>query len=1090
MRSLSALLEKHGLGKYTKVFLDHSIEIDVLSDLTDADLEKFGVPLGDRRRILKLAKDPAPEEHLERPLGRHREVERRQLTVMFADLVDSTNLVAKTDPEDIKDLISKYQTAVSKEVVYFGGFVAKPLGDGLLIYFGWPRAHEDDATRAVRSAISVIAAVGKLSTPAGAKLSARIGIATGEVVVGDFDGAGVNEEGAVIGEAPNLAARLQALASENGIVIAERTLRLIGLQFVFTDLGEQVLKGFEAPVRAWRVEGERPAQTRFHALRGSRLGKFIGREHEIGLMNARWGEACDGECQLLLIAGEAGIGKSKLVSEFLTSLAGEPLNQIWYQASPLHTNTALYPVVRQLEAGAGVGADDSAGEKYRKLAVTLPGQTPRDRVALKYLSDLMSLESPEGDGRTGPESTANEQREAAFAALVDAIGKEAAATPQLIVMEDAHWLDATTQEFLDRILDRLQHHRVMVLVTYRPEFVPPWAQHANVGLLSLSRLGKRSSHQIVTSLISSAADLSPEAVDEIVAKSDGIPLFVEELTGSALDSARSSAGGVVRIPSTLRDALSERLDRLGSAKEVAQIASAFGREFSPELVAETLGRVEADLNGDLDRLMAIDIVFQSSRTVRRYVFRHALLQDAAYESMLKSKRREVHCRIADVLTKRRPELAESEPEVMASHLARAGRAADASDYWRKAGDLALRKSAYQETIGAFRGALDNVPDSAEKAHERIHINRAIATAYFAVADIQSVRKHLEKAAEDAARSANKILMAEIAIQQCHVLNIYGGRLEDGRKAGQRALAIAVELQDEPLAYGARFALGQSYWAGGEMAEGIRLFTGNLPENLTDAESVRDFATAGSLMINSMVSLGACYGCRGEFERALELFERATRKVSERTNNAFDRMVVLGQPARVLLIKGDATAAIPLLEEACEHCERAALMFALPWQRGFLGYARALTGRVDEGISLMAEALRDCQAKHLLFFGALINSCLIQTLLDNGREGVLEAASESLALAKSLGYRAQEAQSLRVLGAALIKDGSDYRQAEAHVRSALSLAVQLGLRPEEAHALRALSHVQSAQGRNEESYRNIVLARSIYEELKMDYWLQQ
>jgi hypothetical protein len=519
----------------------------------------------------------------------------------------------------------------------------------------------------VRSAIASIAAVSKLSSPAGTRLSARIGIATSEVVVGDFAGAGVAEQGAVIGEAPNLAARLQALAGENAVVVAERTLRLVGRQFAFTDLGEQTLKGFEAPVRAWRLDGERQAESRFNALHGSRLGKFIGREHEIGSLHARWREACDGECQLLLIAGEAGIGKSRLVSEFLSSLAGEPHNQIWYQASPLHTNTALYPVVRHLEVRAGFDAADSAEEKYQKLAAAKLIQMPRDRVALKYLSDQMSLESLEGDNSTGPESTPNEQREAAFAALVDIIGTDSASKPQMIVMEDAHWLDATTREFLDRILDGLRHCRVMVIVTYRPEFVPHWAQHTNVGLLSLSRLGKRSSHQIATSLISGAVGLPPEALDEIVAKSDGIPLFIEELTGSALDAALSSGDGLVQIPSTLRDSLSERLDRLGSAKEVAQIASAFGREFSPDLVAETLGRVEADLDGDLDRLIAIDVVFQSSRTVRRYVFRHALLQDAAYESMLKSKRREVHSLIADVLTTRRPELMESEPEVMASH---------------------------------------------------------------------------------------------------------------------------------------------------------------------------------------------------------------------------------------------------------------------------------------------------------------------------------------------------------------------------------------------------------------------------------------
>ena len=336
-------------------------------------------------------------------------------------------------------------------------------------------------------------------------------------------------------------------------------------------------------------------------LHRNRPSKFIGRQHEIGLLVGRWEDACDGECQLLLVAGEAGIGKSRLVSEFLHSLEAEAHGQIWYQGSALHSNTALYPVVRQLEAKVGLIASDSAEEKRCKLATVFPGASPRDRLALRYLSDLMSLESP-AEVEAGLKSTADEQREAAFAALVEAAGNESSALPLLIVVEDAHWLDATTQEFVSRILNGLQRHRVMVLVTHRPEFVPPWAQHANVGVLSLSRLGRRNSQTIVASLISSGLTISPEAVEEIVAKSDGIPLFVEELTGSALDAARTSDSGPIQIPSTLRDSLSERLDRLGSAKEVAQVAAAFGREFSSDLVAATLGRPEADL----DRLGSAD----------------------------------------------------------------------------------------------------------------------------------------------------------------------------------------------------------------------------------------------------------------------------------------------------------------------------------------------------------------------------------------------------------------------------------------------------------------------------------------------------
>lgn len=1079
MVSFRARLDKYGLGKYAELLAEHSIDVDVLSDLNDADLEKLGIPMGDRRRFLKADWMQAADASQARVAAAGREAERRQLTVMFADLVDSTKLAASLDPEDMQEVIARYQKAVGDAVARFGGFVAKPLGDGLLIYFGWPQAHEDDAERAVRSALAAISSIRGLVTADGTALSARIGIATGEVVVGDFTGAGVDESDAVVGETPNLAARLQSVAEANAIVVSEKTLKLIGRQFAITDLGEQQLKGFVKPVVAWRVDSERASESRFDAMHGARLGTFVGREHEIGMLQQRWEEATEGECQLVLISGEAGIGKSRLVAECQGRVESGQARHIAYQGSPLHANTALYPVVRQLQARARFSSDDTDAEKWTKLGAALPHDSLRRRLALQFLGELMSLEIP-SEFAAAPRASVDERREAAFEVLADAAKNESDLAPLLIVVEDAHWLDATTQEFIGRILERIEHCPAMVLVTYRPEFVPPWAQHANVGLLTLSRLGRRDARAMVASLLSGGQSLPQEIADDIIAKGDGIPLYVQELTGSVLETARVSDDRDIRIPATLRDALSERLDRLGSAKEVAQIAAAFGREFAVDLVAATLERREEDLQGDLDRLMAIDVVFQSSRSTRRYTFRHALLQEAAYESMLKSKRREVHARIADVLGRHRPEMAETEPEVLATHFARAGNPARAAECWQKAGHIALKNSAYREAIGAFKNALILMPE-ATKA--RADTNRAIASAYFAVADQRSVREHLEHAAGDAEAAGDRVMMAEIAMQQSHDLIHYGGSVMEAVDFGQRALEIAGQLGDDSLAYGARFSLGQAAWLGGNFSAATSFLTANLPENLRDPDQVRDFGTAGSLMMDSMLILGTSYAYLGEFDHAFSFLGRG---VALATDGAFDVSIAQYHLNRAHLQRGDAAVALPLARESVRYATKAGLKFTLPWHAGVLGYALSLTGNFDEAVSVLEKAMQESDATHQA--AANVRACvfLAETLLPRDPQRALDVAEAGLNVARTVGHRAQEAELLRVKAAAVA--GTDPAKAEALAREGLALAGKLAMRPEQGHAHRVLGEIQIGRGESQAGGESHNAAKTIYSDLGMKYWL--
>ena len=425
-----------------------------------------------------------------------------------------------------------------------------------------------------------------LRAPSGECLAARAGVATGEVVVGDFIGAGVDESGAVVGETPNLAARLQSLGGANVVVVSDATRKLVGNQFAFADLGEVGVSGFKTPVRLWRLDAERASESRFHALHGGRLGKLIGRDHEVGSLLDRWGQACEGERQLVLVSGEAGIGKSRLVAEVVQRSAAE--QRILYQASPLHTNTALYPVLRHLELKAGFTLADAPAERLRKLADVVRDNDALDRAGLAYLADLMSLGEPTQGLSGQPMLPAEVQRDAALDVLVEQAVAAAAKSPLLIVFEDAHWLDATTLEFAGRLLARLEGRKAMILVTYRPEFVPPWTRHANGATITLSRLGRRDALAIVNSRMPEGQMLPPQVAADIVAKSDGVPLFVEELTGSVIEAGYGEGGTTFQIPATLRDALTERLDRLGSAKEVAQIGATLGREFSSDTLAMVL----------------------------------------------------------------------------------------------------------------------------------------------------------------------------------------------------------------------------------------------------------------------------------------------------------------------------------------------------------------------------------------------------------------------------------------------------------------------------------------------------------------------
>jgi class 3 adenylate cyclase len=721
MQDLAHWLEKLGMSEYAQRFGENDIDIDVLGELTDQDFDRLGVSLGHRRRMLRAIRElgaspigttterqgtaPTASEPLSKETA-----ERRQVTVMFSDLVGSTALSARMDPEDLREVISAYQKCVAETVQRFGGFVAKYMGDGVLVYFGYPQAHEDDAERAVRAGLELIQAVSGLKPSA--PLQTRVGIATGLVVVGDLVGAGEAQERGIVGETPNLAARLQALAEPNSVVIAESTRKLLGNLFDLEDLGARDLKGVTGPVRAWAALRPSGAESRFEALHGSGLTELVGREEELELLLRRWATAKTGEGQVVLLSGEAGIGKSRLTAALLERFAAEPHTRLRYFCSPQHTDSALYPVIGQMERAAGQAHGDTAQVKLDKLDALL-AQTSTSKQDAALFAEMLSLPN---DGRYPALNMDPQLRRqktlVALTAQMEALSRQ---KPVLMIFEDAHWTDPTSLETFGRLVDRVRSLPVLLIVTFRPEFEPPWIGQPYVTALTINRLAQHDIEAMIDRVVGNKL-IPAGARKDIIERTDGIPLFVEEMTKAVLEAgteeeAQRTAATVpstaLAVPASLHASLMARLDRLGAAREVAQIGAAIGREFSHALLGAVIPKTEADLGSALERLIDAGLLFrQGVPPHATYLFKHALVQDAAYGTLLREPRRALHARIAQSLEGRFADIVESQPELLAHHYTEAKQPEKASRLWQKAGGLALERMALIEAIAHLNKGMD------------------------------------------------------------------------------------------------------------------------------------------------------------------------------------------------------------------------------------------------------------------------------------------------------------------------------------------------------------------------------------------------
>jgi class 3 adenylate cyclase len=735
-------LSARDLGKYAPVFAENEVTLADLPQLTEGDLKEMGLPVGPRRRALKAfaalvadgqpAIEPQPATTENTALKSN--AERRQLTVMFCDLVGSTALANRLDPEDMHEVMRQYQDVVAGAITRYGGHVAKYLGDGVLAYFGWPQAFEDQADRAVRAGLDVVPAVTGVrnSSLGGHSLTVRVGIATGAVVVGDLSG----ESDAIVGDTPNLAARLQAEAEPGQVLVGETTAGLVEHEFTLDAIGPRDLKGFDQPISALRVTGARSSESRFEARhRDEDLDIFVGRQAEMALLRQSWQLAKSGEGRIVLLGGEAGMGKSRLIQEFKATIADNECDNRNYQCTPYHTHSMLYPIIQQLELKARFAEARNEAEKLSQLENLLSARAGELATVVPFYAELLKV--PLDDRYVAPDLRPEQWKAELLTLLTRQLNAAAAQTPVLILFEDLHWIDPTSLEFLNGFINQLHDKRVLLVASHRPEWRTNFAEQDHITRLTLNRLSDKQTRELTRAI--AGDDVSDDLLNAVAERTDGIPVYIEEFTQAVLEAGRTD--GSIRVPENLLSSLMARLDRLEEAKHVAQVASVIGREFDRELLTSVLDLPDANLETALQRIIASGLVREIGREGgASYEFKHSFVRDAAYESLLRQDRRRIHEKIADCLSERKGENAEAVPEVLAQHYGQADDWQPESENWRLAGEQAVASGALEEATAHYSQALkalSNLPREVQRDRTEIGILLELAPAAMMVRGLAS-----------------------------------------------------------------------------------------------------------------------------------------------------------------------------------------------------------------------------------------------------------------------------------------------------------------------------------------------------------------
>ena len=1091
MDSLSPWLQELGLERYAAVFAENDVDLEALRLLTEADLERLGLSLGHRRKLLRAIAElngqlaPAPTSPRIRESSSPQEsvspeAERRQLTIMFCDLVGSTALSHALDPEQLRELMRAYQRACGQVIETYGGHVAQYLGDGLMVYFGWPRAHEDDAERAVRASLDIVDAV--KSVPAGAPLQVRVGIATGPVVVGETGAGDASVPKVAVGETPNLAARLQGLAGPDEIVVGLSTQRLLGASFEYRDLGQHMLKGVVEPARAWRVLGVASVEGRFEATReAAALTPLVGREEEIRLLLRRWEQTKAGEGQAVLLCGEPGVGKSRILQVLRERVAQEPHTRLRYQCSPFHSDSAFHPIIEQFEHGAGFSRDDSPDEKLDKMEALLGAAGNNVQGAAPLFAAMLSLSL---DRYPVVRLSPQQRKDSTIEAQVAQVLGLARTQPVLLLFEDAHWADPTTLETLDRLVNRIESACVLIVVTYRPEFLPAWIGQPRVTALTLARLSRREAATLAEK-VTGGKGLPPEVLDQIVAKTDGVPLFVEELTKAVLESGllrdcedRYELDGPLpplAIPSTLQDSLMARLDRLAPVKEIAQIGAVLGREFSYELLAAVSPVQEPALGDALSRLVASELVSQRGVPPEAlYLFKHALVQDTAYESLLRSKRQALHAKIANVLEERFPGKRETEPEILGLHYERAGLGEKAGEWYLKSGQQAKARSAYREAIRSFERSvalLGHVADMAKRASIEIEIRSHLGMLYLMLEGFSSAiaRTHFTRAHElgiDASHDQRfPALVGLVEILSWDVSKT------EARSLGDDLLRLAATTGDRVHSLYAHQVRGRS-----------SMYMGRFRDALAESKQVieiyeehRDMPLAFEYGYDpgvfALSSLAYSHMVLGFLERAAQYTDECIA-LARRIGHPYTLSFALAIPgADIWHLMRDPAKALQFAREGQEVSGR--------WGFGYLkamcdvhaGWATAMQGRYADGLECMTNAL---DAIRNMGVWAAVTPRMIAQLASVYAAG--GRADEGLSVLESSPDRQPGRRRVRHAGISRIegdlhrlKSSPDLGLAEACYREAIQIAIEDEAKPFELCAATSLARLWMEQGKSRQAH---------------------
>jgi class 3 adenylate cyclase/predicted ATPase len=1010
--------------------------------------------------------------------------ERRQLTVLFCDLVGSTQLSGQLDPEDLRAVVCAYQEAAAAVIRRYAGHIAQYLGDGLLVYFGYPTAHEDDARRAVHAGLGIVEAIATLNTRLmklfGVELAVRLGIHTGPVVVGVMGGGGRHEHLA-LGETPNIAARLEGLAAANAVVISSVTARLVRETFASEEMGTHTLRGVAEPMAISRVRGLLTTPSPDEEFVPATVPVLVGREEEDGLLRRRWTQSQAGLGQVVVVSGEAGIGKSALVGRLRAHVRAEGLPRMAFRCSPYHAASALYPVISHLERLWQFAVDDAPATRLIKLEAGLrPSNLPLAE-AVPLFAGLLALPLPE-DRYAPLTGTPQRQKQQTLDAVVAWLAAQAERQPVLAVWEDLHWADPTTLELLGLVIEQAPTVSMLHVLTSRPTLSPPWPPRAHLTSLVLNRLERRQVEALIAQRVGGKA-LPTEVVQHIVTKTDGVPLYVEELTKMLLASPLLREEGqyvlteplrAVAIPDTLQDALMARLDQLPAAKEVAQLAAVVGREFTYDLVQRIAPHDEDTLQAGLGQLVAAELLYQRGRPPRaRYVFKHALIQDAAYASLLKSTRQQIHQRTAQVLEAQFPEMVATQPELLARHLTEAGHLAQAVGYWQRAGERAVARSANLEAISQLKtglAVLQTLPETNERIQQELLLQTTLGPALmntkgFAAPEVEHAYARARELCESASESPQRFSVLRGLWQ------FYNGRgpYQTARELGEQCLQLAQQGHDTAHLLEAHHTLWTTHFLMGELP----LARTHMEQGL----ALHDPEQSRALAVTYGHDPGVC--CRGGAAVALWLLgypDQALRQLHAAHALAQD----VAHPPTVAFARMLTGIAYQLRRETDAAHEQAEALITLATEQGFAlfvaiggilrGATRTALGQRGEQIGQIRQDLAAVRETGSAVWEPYFLGLLADVYAQDGQvEAGLATLDEALAAAQGTGQRMVEAELYRLRGCLLLQTGTPQAEAETWLQRAVDVARRQEAKSLELRAAMSLTRLWRQQGKRQEAH---------------------